>query len=446
MEPAPRREASGPGPLTAAVSSLVLWLVLIGFGGGCLAWYYGSIHYFPDIAWEEALSFLGVLSIIGGSLTVAFALLAFLPGVLWSEVLLEDSHLHDPLTYKRADNTLEPCLVSIGSVIGIPFAEFILGMHVLIFATGMTWRLWYLEDAARTIVIALSSLALLAATSYQFERGVTAALKTWQERGKGRAQGTAESTTCEPPPLPASAPTAEHTPPPAAPPAPEHPGASVATLRPQQSSIVKYLTAFVASELMGLAALLMLEDLFDDQKWDGYLLAIFCAVVVVATNIFVAALFHERRPRAILVAGLATILLLAVGEWIEGSDSVLHKIMESYGVGEGTHYVLVVTTEGGELLKSQELPVQSGGKGAPAILRNVAILSRLGDNFFLGCGDRRVSLSRSAVVSWSTMSSGDKRSQGGKQTKWHCPPPVRPGQPAPPCCPPASLKQPRLTS
>src|SRR5579863_5757913 len=115
---------------TAAGATVVLWLILLAFGGGCLAWYYRSISYFPKIAWQESLSYLAVLSIIGGGLVVAFGLLAFLPGVVWSEVLLSDCKLGPSLRYTRADGEVEPCILRISRVIGMPFAIFILLLHI----------------------------------------------------------------------------------------------------------------------------------------------------------------------------------------------------------------------------------------------------------------------------------------------------------------------------
>jgi hypothetical protein len=52
---------------SAAAWTLLLWFILLVFGGGCLASYYSRIGYFPRIAWEESLSYLGVLSIVAAA-------------------------------------------------------------------------------------------------------------------------------------------------------------------------------------------------------------------------------------------------------------------------------------------------------------------------------------------------------------------------------------------
>jgi hypothetical protein len=148
-------------------------------------------------------------------------------------------------------------------------------------------------------------------------------------------------------------------------------------------------------------------------------LALFCAAVTGLTNIFVAMLFGKRRSAAILVAGLATILLLVVGEWVEGPASLLHKVMKSYGVGEGTRYSLIVTKEGGDLLAAQGLPVEVGTKGGLAKISNIAILSRLGESFYLCIGQDKVSLPKRMVVSWAALASGDSQAEAASE---RCPP------------------------
>ena len=397
MAPSENQETIEPYSPSAAGATLVLWFILLAFGGGCLAWYYSSIRYFPDILWEEALSFLGVLSIIGGSLTVTFSLLAFLPGVIWSEVLLSDCQLRGPLRYERAHDDLEPCLVSMWWIIGKPFAIFILFIHMFIFLAVALPGYWGL------VIMALGTLLLLVLATMLFMWKVRKALEKWGEihcRETRQVDPRQHDPSTVPDSFQESSSALLR--------------ASVATSDPRQSSEAKYRAAFVASALLSLAALMILERVFglDYRDPRAYGLALFCVAVVVGANIFVASLFETRRLMAIAVAGLATILLLVVGEWVEGPASLLHKVMRSYGVGESTHYDLIVNEDGGELLAAQGLYVQLGAKGKWGKIRNVAILSRLGDNFFLCSHHRRVSLRRSMVVSWSALESDDAKPAG----------------------------------
>jgi hypothetical protein len=114
--------------------TLVLWVILVAFGGGCLAWYCSSVRYFPDIRWDQALSYLGVLSIIGGVLVVGFGFLAFVPGVIWSELLISDRTLWPSLSYRRHHDQRERCLIRVLIVIAVPFAVFMFPTHMLMFS------------------------------------------------------------------------------------------------------------------------------------------------------------------------------------------------------------------------------------------------------------------------------------------------------------------------
>jgi hypothetical protein len=381
---------------TAAGATLALWFILLAFGGGCLAWYYSSIEYFPDIAWEEALSFLGVLSIIGGSLVVAFCLLAFLPGVIWSEVLLADCQLRGPLRYRRADGKEEPCFVSIATIIGFPFALFILAYHFLIafHCKGSE------TPSSRSIAtIGLEILEVLLIATIIFMLLLKRALEKWREKHAAEIQltrrrpSTHRSASLHPTEACLSGPSQT----------------SAMTDDPQESSNAKYAVAFGGSALLSLTALMILEPLlgFNCRELRTIALAFLCAGVTVFANIIVAMLFGTWRLAAILVAGLATILLLVVGEWVEGPTSLLHKVMKSYGVGEGTRYVLIVTKEGGDLLAEQGLPVEVGGKRGLVKISDIAILSRLGENFLVCKGREKVSLRKWMVVSWAALASDE---------------------------------------
>src|SRR5579864_99782 len=77
------------------------WVLLFAFGGGGLAVYYSRIGYFPDIEWQQALSYLGALAIIGGWIVVLFSLLLFVPGFIWSEFLIFDPTILGVLCFVR---------------------------------------------------------------------------------------------------------------------------------------------------------------------------------------------------------------------------------------------------------------------------------------------------------------------------------------------------------
>jgi hypothetical protein len=389
------QETNGLRLPAAAGATLALWFILLAFGGGCLAWYYSSIEYIPDIAWEEALSYLGVLSIIGGSLTVAFSLLAFLPGVIWSEVLLADCQLRGPLHYVRADGKEEPCFVSMATIIGSPFALFILAYHLLI---AFPYKSSAMPSGRGIATMAIEIIGALGLATAIFYVLVNRAVNNWRTQPGAVTQPT--QRRCSPRRSAALHSTvACHSWRPSR--------ASVMTNDPRQSSNTKYAVAFGGSALLSLTALMILEPLlgFDCRIPRAIALAFFCAAVTVLANIIVAMLFRTWRLAAILVAGLATILLLVVGECVEGPASLLHKVMKSYGVGEGTHYVLIVNQEGSALLAEEGLPVDVAGKDGLGKIRNIAVLSRLGENFLVCRGQERVSLPKWMVLSWTALAS-----------------------------------------
>lgn len=92
-------------------ASLTLWLILFVFGGGLLALYYAGIGYFPMVSWQDALTLMALMTIIGGSLLVAYSFLLFVPGAIWSEFLIFDEQLHKVLMMGARE--WEPCVWSV---------------------------------------------------------------------------------------------------------------------------------------------------------------------------------------------------------------------------------------------------------------------------------------------------------------------------------------------
>lgn len=361
---------------TAAGATLLLWFILLTFGGGCLATYYASIGYFPRIDWQESVTYLAVLSIIGGSIVVIFSLLAFLPGVIWAEALIADCILGNFLKYRRTDNELEPCLPEIWRRVGAPFAIFIFLTHVGACLSFLLTKGHHLRFGLSLVFIAVSSLLL---ATNRFMTMVDTALRTWKEsHPQAKELSCSLSSSDE-----AQTPTADTF----------------------HSSKAKYRAAFVGSALPSLVALLIVDKLWHTESISPLVeiaMWVICAAGVVAANIVVALLFgHRRWFTAALVGAFATVALLVLGEWIEGSGSPLHRIMGSYGVGENTSYVVVVGKEGRVQLEAYGLMPEQIGTAEQWKVCNAAILSRLGDEFCFRCGGVTVTLLRGAVPSWS---------------------------------------------
>src|ERR1700710_2957120 len=91
------QESANASQIPKLDASVALWLMLFVFGGGLLALYYAGVGYFPEVSWQDALTYLALMTIIGGSLLVAYSFLLFVPGVIWSEFLICDDQLKQVL-------------------------------------------------------------------------------------------------------------------------------------------------------------------------------------------------------------------------------------------------------------------------------------------------------------------------------------------------------------
>jgi hypothetical protein len=441
---------------TAAGVSLGLWFILLAFGGACLAWYYSSIHYFPTFAWQESVTYLAVLSIVGGALVLSFGLLAFMPGMVWSEVLLSDRRLKDTaLLYQPTSNQKEPglnqkepCLRTVSWTIGWPFAFFMFTYHFLVISVsslGSAWRItttWagavFLISAATSLFVdqvndilakrwtlpakprpsterfTRESLRSKAAFASSTLFGVVAfriLYESIEGRNYSRAMVIAGADLLIAALIAALFfvqqvkyilgkrwfLSAKPTP-------PTEPGPPHESLR---SSMYKYEAAFAGSMLFGVAALGIIDELIvaHDQSLGSIVMGFVCTAIVVAANILVSMIYGTRRLAAVMVAAFAALLILAAGEGVEANDSVLHKIMGSYGLGESNRYVLIVNSDGRRQLEAQSVGVEPAG--SLGRLRDVAILSRLGETYFFSWCGQKVALQKPVVASWSSELTND---------------------------------------
>ena len=108
---------------------IVIWLALFVFGGGLLALYYAGLGYFPEVSWQDALTHMALMTIIGGGLLVAYSFLLFVPGAIWRKFLIDDTQLKSGLLMRSA----EPCVWSVTKRILFPFALFMTFCHFLLF-------------------------------------------------------------------------------------------------------------------------------------------------------------------------------------------------------------------------------------------------------------------------------------------------------------------------
>lgn len=401
MDGAPAPATSAPSsepdgafrPPNAAAASLALWVFLLAFGGGCLTLYYTGIHYIPEIAWDQSLTYLGVVSIIGGCLLALFGLLEFLPGLIWSEFLISDIDLQGALNYRRASCDWEPCLLRIGRRLALPFAVLIGSFHFGLCRGHIFWA---------ALVAMLLGILLFVATA------------GWL--------GSPEEETSPP---------SSCTCPPAAPAPCDH------CLRGSiPSRRARYVGAFALSGAFGLASLTATYYIVGAGGLD-WKLGTICEVVVVASNVFVAMLFSKHPRGAVVIAFVAASTLLVAGELIERDRSLVNRIMEHFGVGRESMVSLVVKHDAFDILRGQNVLFTPGPSGATARVDDVAMLSRLGKDYFLRYGRCRLTLPKEMVLSWSTLDPPPQVSSPRPGVP-PAPPPAKPGSPCFASAPPAS--------
>lgn len=428
-------------------TSIVLWLILFVFGGGLLTLYYAGIRYFPMVSWQDALTLMALMTIIGGSLLVAYSFLLFVPGAIWSEFLIFDDQLQEVLM--MGARPWEPCVWSVTKQILFPFAVFMAFCHFLLY-----------EDRPGGFV-ALGAAASLIAVSALLIRDLREGLELFARRkaiGHESAVGAMPDTRklkihrlsigashtplflafiakaaycyCPEPSvlwvfalLPVLSagylvfdrPTGRR----------RRRQASESVASPsipdKVSLLCRAALAFGSAALLSLMALWFFYRIYGGGNTGGrevvpWELLVLCTLVVIVTNLAVSVLFNRHRRQALFASFLAALLLLGAGQLLGArpEDTLSAKIMERFGFG-GQSAALVLTEQGGRLLCQQGIPVQfeepdpetnrgaapgaaagepgakktaeskngKGEKGPLARTAGMTILSRLGSEYLL---------------------------------------------------------------
>ncbi|HEY9420489.1 MAG TPA: hypothetical protein VIW92_03665, partial [Thermoanaerobaculia bacterium] len=302
---------------STANASLLIWLLLLTFGGGLLSLYYARIGYFPDIKWEESLTYLSVLSLVGGSLVLTYILLLFVPGLIWSEFLIFDTELQETLCYK-GDKGREPCMFSILKHIGAPFSIFMLVAHV-----------FALAGFSVLVVVAFLCLAMIS---------------IWQWRKFKRRLGPYRQHTDADP----------------------------------RSLLIKYVSAFDVSAIVSFASLITIYSIIKPERAQLSAILWICTSVVIVANLAVAVQYRRRPARAVATSILAAFILLVSGEVVADNPSATlpARIMALYGFGGEETVTVLVTEKGRHIAEQYGIPVagkslQNGG----GTIKNVQILS-----------------------------------------------------------------------
>ncbi len=386
--------SSSIGFPSSSVATLGLWAYLIVFGGGCLALYYQRIHYIPELHWEDALSELFVLSILGGCVWILFGLLLFLPGAIWSRELIWDNTLRDVLCFNGDEKAREPCLSSIWRSVGMPFAVYMGCAHLGL----ILGRIWLCVACPVGFVLALWLCLREMRADLGYPRTHPKRwpwlLTAWRDPDASPQLAAGYATAGDTQAVELTEATGA--------PAGQEP--TVDKTAPPHSRLSKYLFWFGISMALGSMSLLIDFALSGRQSMRDWKLALICTAVIICANLGVALRFKSHPPSAVGISVVAGLALLVVGEAIEDRNSMLCRTMEAFGVGDDTKVSFTVKAGYRDVLCGLQIPFhQVGGPQGALVIRNAAMLSRLGVNYFARAGDRQFQLPKTEVLSWSAM-------------------------------------------
>lgn len=325
-------------------TTLTVWLIFLGVGGGLLALYYIRIGYLPDMEWNAALIYLFVGSIFGGVIGLLLTISLYLPGVIWSEIIVFERTLDNHLTYYAEHDEAsgkqsmrkEPCIKSIMLCLGLPFLLALVISHLFLRVSQMPVIKWI------DLYWVVAGL-LLVATFFVMRKIFRSLLKP-KDKIISR-------------------------------------------------QIFKYSIWFTLSVLLNQISMYVTYRLADrtPDPTDFLILTGMCTTsVLISTH--VVAVRHRYYPRQALVAALvaAGVLLFTADRF----SSLSMKLMNRYGIGDDKRVNLLVTKEAVQLLESEGVPTC----GVQHVC-NVEILSKIGDHYFVRVDNKvSITLPKSDVI------------------------------------------------
>jgi hypothetical protein len=341
-----KRSSTTETCIQSATLSILLWLILLAFGGGLMAMYYAKIGYLPEVTWDDALTYLGVLSILGGGVVLAYSLLVFFPGLIWSEFMVSDRELRTTLCI-RINDRYDPCYRSIMNRIGWPFLGVVLLAHFSVFLGGVH----------ELLPFGVTFLLLVPASAFL----------VWRNFDKKLQQGNMN---------------------------PEE----------KKSVLTKSVLYFTGSVIISLISLFFIYEIAKVRETEpNSRMLLICTIVVAASNLFVAAVYRRNRTTGIGISLLAAFTLLIAGELLASKPATAFssRLMALYGFDSESQYSLILDKKGRDLIMSHGFPVEDieGSRGAR--IEGVRILSRLGTDQILFFEGRRFSIPKSMVLSWA---------------------------------------------
>lgn len=318
--------------LLKANTTLAVWLIFLGIGGGVLALYYRRIGYLPEMEWNAALVYLFVCSVWGGVIGLMLTMSLYLPGVIWCDIIIFEPLLDNKLSY-YADHDApsgtrlkrkEPCIGSIMGWLGVPFFIALVVSHGLLRTSHPLINElidWYWVYASLVLVGIFASMWLI----------FWLLLKPHKDTHKGIIK----------------------------------------------KQILKYSISFTLSVFLTQVSMYVIYRLADrtPDNSNFLVLTVVCTIgVLISTH--VVAVRHRYYPRQALVVALVTAVLLLVTA--DRFSDLSMKLMNRYGIGENNRFNLLVKPDLIPLLKGE-------GVHTCGLQRvyNVEILSKIGDHYFV---------------------------------------------------------------
>lgn len=339
-------------------SKFVQVIVLLGFGGALLARYYAFIGYIPEIEWKESLTYLSVLALSGMGLLTLYGLLLFLPGFIWSELLVCDRELQGLMCFEDSQGWRQPCPVGVTKSLGKSFAIFLIIAHI-----PMIW-------GGKVGTVLIAGLVGLIPALYILSLYLGKELK-------GRPE------------------------------------------KERHSLLARYLLFFSLSALVSLVAMVVIYqllngDLTSSARYDTRAMAMLavCSLISVVANLAVALQYRQWRTRAVVTGIIAAFLLFIAGESIPGGERILSaRIMAQFGVGDKSEHTLFPNAEGIKLAtRLGLLPAPTIGTNAASIenasIPKIQILSGLGRSYYLEYESRRIVFPKDMVLAWEIPPAG----------------------------------------
>jgi hypothetical protein len=356
-------------PLSAEPSkkeiALVVWLVFMILGGGLLALYYARIGYLPDIEWHFTLVYIAVVSFIGGAYGLLQSLAIFLPGYIWSEALICDSHIIGAFCYaernehKPSDIRREPSVLKIFQYIGLPFLVCIVASHIALYY-GVRPYVW----ATILIQVPGSAYALWMFSHLMDRRKVCA--ESGSESGGEESESPAGEETWE-----------------------------------RRGRLCKYALWFDLSVLLSQIATLLVYYLSGRPNGLPYIkISAVCITTVLISNHVVAIRFWVSRRQAIGASLAASLLLLVAADHF---TQLPEQIMSLYGFGGGHKMDILVNGDGANAVEKLGVPNNGCTEVARDKLCGAVILSDIGSEYLIRFGDDKAHtdfiLPKSMVIS-----------------------------------------------